>query len=108
MNIAIIGSTQYKNKFINHKSFLEDRGHTVRIPAFDDHKNLDELGVCKHNLAMIKWADAVHLIWDRRSSGTIFDFGMTFALGKPLKIVYLESKTFEGVMEKYAKEKLNS
>lgn len=101
MKIAIIGSTQYKNKFIDHKSFLEDVGHEVKIPAFDDHESLDELGICKYNLNIIKWADEVHLIWDRRSSGTIFDFGMVFALSKPFKIIYLEPKTLEGLMKKY-------
>lgn len=105
MKITLIGSTQYKQKFLDHKAKLEAQDHEVIIPAFDDHKELDELGVCEFNRKAIEWADEVHLIWDRRSTGTIFDFGMTFALRKPLKIIYLEPKTFEGVMGKYADSK---
>jgi hypothetical protein len=101
MKITIIGSTQYKDKFIALKKRLEDEGHEVCIPAFDDHPELDDLGVCLYNRDKIKWADKIYLIWDRRSTGTIFDFGMTFMAEKPFKIEYLESKTFENVMKKY-------
>jgi len=101
--IIIIGSTQYFDKIVEHQKKLEALGHIVLIPAFDDHKELDELGVCFHNRKKIKEADEVHVIWDQRSMGTIFDFGMAFALNKPIKIIYLEPKTFAGVMTKYEK-----
>lgn len=100
--VTIIGSSQYRDKFFEHKTTLESSGdYEVTIPAFDDHKDLDELGVCEFNRAAIEWADEVHIIWDQRSVGTIFDFGMAFALRKPVHIIYMESKTFRGVMEKY-------
>lgn len=63
---------------------------------FDDYR------ICTYNRTIIEWADEVHIMWDQRSMGTIFDFGMAFALRKPIKIVYMEEKTFRGVMEKYA------
>jgi len=98
--ILIIGSTQYKDRFINHKFELEFQGHEVRIPVFDDCL-WDELKMCEHNRDLIEWADEVHVIWDQRSMGTVFDFGMCFALRKPIKIIYMESKTLRGLMEKY-------
>lgn len=101
MRITIIGSTQYRQKFIELKARLESEGHEVSIPAFDDHPELDDLGVCLFNRDKIEWADMVYMIWDRRSTGTIFDFGMTFMARKPFKIEYLEPKTFENVMRKY-------
>jgi hypothetical protein len=101
MKIVIIGSTQYQTKILMHRDKLVGQGHEVKIPAFDSHPVLDELGVCMSNREIIRWADEVHLIWDRRSVGTIFDFGMVFMAEKPLKIIYLEPKTFEGVMKKY-------
>lgn len=101
MKITLIGSSQYLDKFRECKKRLEDEGHTVRVPAFDSHADLDDLGVCKYNRDLIEWADEIHMIWDRRSTGTIFDFGMTFMARKPLVIEYLEPKTFEGVMQKY-------
>lgn len=102
MKKLIIGSTQYKEKFLLLKEALEFSGHEVKIPAFDDKKDLDDLGVCLYNLDLIKWADEVHLIWDNRSPGAIFDMGMVFALNKPLSISYIEDKTFAGVFKKYA------
>lgn len=102
MKIVIIGSTQYKEKFLNIKTVLEAEGHEVKLPAFDENPFLDDLGVCEYNRDAIEWADEVRMIWDRRSMGTVFDFGMVFALRKPFKIEYLEEKTFEGVMRKYA------
>ena len=101
MKITIIGTTSYLSKMLDHKRFLESYFHQVELPAFDDHPELTPKGICDYNLAKIKWADEVHLFWDQRSMGTIFDFGMCFALGKPIHIVYMEPKTFRTVMEQY-------
>ncbi len=108
MKIAIIGSHQYKEKFLKHKEELESEGHEVRIPALDDHPELDEYYVCKYNRDMIRWADRIDMIWDQRSLGTVFDFGMVFMAEKLFNIVYVEPKTIKGVMEKYErKRKIN-
>lgn len=100
MKITIIGSTQYLDKILKHKAELEKHGHEVSIPAFDDSE-LDELELCEHNRDLIKQSDRVDIIWDGRSPGTIFDFGQAFAFEKPVRVVYLEPKTFSGVMKKY-------
>ncbi len=100
IKVTIIGSTQYRDRIIRHRSGLIREGHKVEIPAFDDHE-LDELGICEHNRSLIEWADRVDIFWDQRSMGTIFDFGMAFALSKPIKIIYLEPKTFANVMRRY-------
>jgi hypothetical protein len=101
MKILIIGSSQYRDRIEEHAHKLRQAGHTVRIPAFDSHPDLDDFGVCQYNKGLVQTSDEVHMIWDRRSTGTIFDFGMVFMAGVPLKIIYLEPKTFEGVMKKY-------
>jgi len=101
MKIALIGSSQYRRKFHDLREKLIAQGNTVLTPLFDDCP-LDELGMCEHNRSIIEQADKVVLIWDRRSVGSVFDFGMVFALRKPFEIAYLEPKTMEGVMEKYS------
>ena len=88
MIITIIGTTSYKNKMLAHKRDLEGNGDTVLIPAFDDKPELDDLGVCQYNRELIEKADEVHMFWDQRSVGTIFDFGMVFALRKPFRQYY--------------------
>ena len=101
MKITIIGSTQYIQKFEELRRQLINEGHEVRTPAFDHHIAFDELQVCEHNRKLIEWADKIYIIWDKRSMGTVFDFGMVFMARKPICISYLEPKTFEGVMRKY-------
>lgn len=101
MTITIIASTQYEDKILNHAAKMQSEGHNVLIPAFDDHKDFDELDVCRYNQGLIEKADEVHILWDNRSVGVVFNFGMAFALKKPVKLIYLESKTFAGVMKKY-------
>jgi diphthamide synthase subunit DPH2 len=108
MKVCIIGSSQYRDKILEHKQILEAEGHTVLIPAFDSHPDLDDFGVCRHNCRIIESAERVDVIWDNRSTGFIFDFGMVFALGKPIKIIYIESKTLEGVLRKYASRFISS
>ena len=98
----IIGSSQYKGKFYTLKDKLELGGYEVKMTAFDFHPELDDLGVCQYNKDLILWSDIVFIIWDARSSGTIFDMGMVFMANKPLVISYIESKTFAGVFSKYA------
>lgn len=101
MKIAIIGSSQYQRKISEYYLPLRQAGHEVRMPAFDERSELDALGVCEYNRGIIEWADEVHIFWDQRSPGTLFDFGMAFALRKPVKVVYLEPKTFAEVLKKY-------
>jgi len=101
MIITIIGSTQFQIKMWAHKKSMEMEGHRVYLPVFDDF-NGDALALCARNRELIEAADEIHVFWDQRSTGTIFDFGMAFALRKKVRIIYMEEKTFRGVMEAYA------
>ena len=82
---------------------LESKGHEVKLPLLDQDA-ADELEIAEKNRANIEWADEVHIFWDGRSPGTILDFGITFGLRKPVKVVYLEGKTIAGIMKKYAEK----
>jgi hypothetical protein len=61
------------------------------------------LAVLTENRAKMEWADEVHLIYDGRSYGSLFDFGMCFALRKPLKIIYISPKNIVEGMKEYEK-----
>lgn len=102
MKIVLIGSTGYREKFEVQKAIFSSMGHEVMMLAFDDHPVFNELELCEYNRLLIEEADEVHVIWDGRSVGTVFDFGMAFALRKPIRIVYIEPKTIAGVMKLYA------
>lgn len=104
--VMLMGSTVYKEKMVEHAHKLrEEATETINIlmPTFDDVISLDAIELCEQNRDSIEKADEIHLFWDQRSIGTIFDFGMAFALRKPVKVIYLEPKTFAGVIQKYAK-----
>ena len=108
MKIAIIGTTSYIERMKSYAFKLVNLGHEVRMPAFDDHDSElgpddIELAICLHNRDLVKWADEIHLFWDQRSMGTMFDLGMCIALDKPVKAIYIESKTFKNVILQWEK-----
>jgi len=68
---------------------LEGLGYyKVHWPTRDTDQN-DPVGlrICDDNLAAIKAADAVFIIWDGKSEGCLFDMGMAFALDKPVHLL---------------------
>lgn len=102
MKKLILGSTAHRGKMLGLETKLRAKGHEVKLPAFDDHPDFDELQICQHNIGLIRWCDEVHAFWDGRSQGFVFDMGAVMALGKPVKFEYLEPKTLAGVFTKYA------
>jgi hypothetical protein len=106
MKIAIIGSTGLRGMMFIHKKKMEEQGHEVMLPIFDDDAPKDSISVVKCNLNHIEWADVVHIIWDGRSIGTWGDFCMCVALGKDTKTIYMEEKTIRNAIIEYStKEK---
>jgi hypothetical protein len=67
---------------------LESIGYQVYWPPRDtDQNDPTGLRICRDNLRAIKKAKVVHIIWDGKSQGGLFDAGMAFALKKKLIIV---------------------
>ena len=100
MKIYIIGSTALRSKIQQHAAKLLSEGHEPLIPCFDSDKST-VLDILTCNRELIELADEVHLIYDGRSYGSIFDFGMCFALRKPLKIIYISPKSIVDGMREY-------
>lgn len=105
LTATIIGSTQYQDKFDELKTRLKGKGFRVLTPAFDHH-DMSELEICKYNRGIIEQADIVYLIYDGRSVGAWGDFCMAFALRKPVKVEYYESKSIKAVINDYEKESI--
>lgn len=108
------------------KTFLISpvRGHdpavwkkqVVQIEAFGwevywPHRDTDQsddigLSICRQNLEAIQRADAVHVIWDGKSQGCLFDLGMAFALGKKVFSISLpdptEGKSFQNMVRAWS------
>lgn len=86
---------------------LEAAGHRVYWPARDtDQSDTIGLRICRQNLAAIRNADMVHVIWDGESHGTLFDLGMAFALNKPITPISLppqsDGKSFQNMIRAWA------
>jgi nucleoside 2-deoxyribosyltransferase len=82
---------------------LQDQGWRVHWPARDtDQSDTVGLRICEENRAAIEAADCVHIIWDGKSQGCLFDLGMAFALRKPLHVIEVppatSDKSFQNVM----------
>jgi len=88
---------------------LESRGHKVYLPIRDTNQN-DPIGlrICKDNRQAILDADEVHVFWDGKSKGCLFDLGMTFAFHKKILIQHLpkkhDGKSFQAMVEEWEKQ----
>lgn len=86
---------------------LEQEGWTVHFPPRDtDQNDPDGYRICIDNMEAITVANAVHVIWDGKSQGCLFDLGMAFALGKRVIPVSLpepsEGKSFQNMVRAWA------
>ncbi len=78
------GATKKEKKLIEkHISDLEEEGHKVYYPPRDTNQD-DPIGlrICFDNRNAIKRADEIHVYWNGKSSGSLFDLGMCFMYGK--------------------------
>jgi len=86
----------------------ESAGWTIHWPSRDTDQN-DPVGlrICMDNRAAIKASTAIHVWWNGKSSGSIFDFGMTFDSGIPIILANAQAlealaapgkKSFENVL----------
>lgn len=104
MKIFIIGSSQYQKKMVDYAVKMDSKGHEVILPALDDSIFKSTLEILQANKERMQGADEVHLFYDGKSHGSIFDFGMAVALDKPLKIIYMNDKNIVNAMEEYARQ----
>jgi nucleoside 2-deoxyribosyltransferase len=85
---------------------LESEGWAVHWPPRDTNQD-DATGynICSENLAAVRAADVVFVIWDGQSQGCLFDLGMAFALGKPVRVIGLpeptEGKSFQNMIREW-------
>jgi hypothetical protein len=101
MRVYILHSGSLKEKAKEHYEKLRAEGNEPYLPFLDTAQDMPELEICKKNLEAITNAEEVHVIWDGHSRGSIFDFGMTFALKKPIKLIYIEPKSIINLMKQY-------
>ena len=86
---------------------LEAQGFIVHWPPRDTDQD-DETGyrICTDNLNAIAAADVVHIVWDGKSQGCLFDLGMAFALNKTIIPILLpdktEGKSFQNMVTQWA------
>lgn len=109
MNIFIIcpvrNATEEEQQYIkNYVSNLEQQGNKVHWPQRDTNQ-IDPTGglrICTDNRNTIYNADEVHIYWNGKSQGSFFDLGMTFAFGKPVKLINkvesTEGKSFNNLL----------
>jgi nucleoside 2-deoxyribosyltransferase len=84
------------------KSLAAD-GFDVHWPLRDtDQSDNTGFDICSNNLKAISNADVVHVIWDGKSEGCLFDLGVAFALRKRIVVITLpettEFKSFQNMI----------
>ena len=68
---------------------LEAHNYVVHYPDRDTNQVDPDGGIniCRRNTSAIRDADEVHIYYAKGSSGSLFDSGAAFVLGKPLYLV---------------------
>lgn len=110
MNVFIICTVRnatpaYRSRLEEYVLSLEQEGHRVHLP----HRDTDQSGrgyeINRANMEAIKKADEVHIFYSSESQGTHFDMGVSFALGKKIKIVETvpipEGKSYQGLLAEW-------
>lgn len=82
---------------------LEKEGYEVYWPPRDTDQNDDKgYRICCDNREAIRNADVVHVVWDGKSQGVLFDLGMAFVMEKqviPLELPeFTEGKSFQNMI----------
>lgn len=65
---------------------MEAAGYKVYWPARDTRQTEGATRICDSNRIAIQRADEVHVWWDAKSEGSIFDLGMAFSMLKPIRL----------------------
>ena len=81
------------NEFSDVVEKLESEGWDVYDPARDTPQDGSSIEICKNNRDGILFSDCVFIIWDGKSTGSLFDLGMTFALGKEFIVLEAPERT---------------
>lgn len=106
MICSVRNMTNKESKYLQDYIFnLENKGYKVHYPPRDINQD-DSIGlnICLENKTAIQIADEVHIFWNPDSSGSGFDFGMTFMIEKPIKLINKDKisktpyKSFQNVL----------
>ncbi|MFA5238345.1 MAG: hypothetical protein WC476_01380 [Phycisphaerae bacterium] len=68
---------------------LESKGNVVHYPPRDtNQEDITGYNICWDHFEAMESCDEVHVAWDGKSQGCLFDLGMAFALNK--KVIVIE------------------
>ena len=102
-------SQEVKDKLEMYVNLLENQGHTVHLPHRDTKQDARGIEICTENARAIGDSDEVHIFYTNASTGTHFDMGVSFALGKKIYIVDSDpvpavGKSFSKMLVEWAEE----
>lgn len=81
-------SEKDRKALLEYVESKEREGFKVHYPARDtDQEDPVGLEICARNRDAIEASDEVHVMWDPRSTGSLFDLGMAFALRKRVVLI---------------------
>ena len=100
---SVRGATdEVRKKLEDYTEKLEEQGYAVHLPHRNTNQGGRSITICDDNVEAMKWADEIHIFFDKNSTGSFFDMGAAFALGKPIKLI--ENEDYEAYIDgKYQK-----
>lgn len=98
-SVFIIHSRGQTHQAVELAERLRSEGYRVYVPGKQTKQDTDELSIATANRDAMRSADEVRIFWDGTSHGVIFDLGMAFAMGKKVKLEFVDSKSMRKLME---------
>ena len=105
-------TTEQKSKMEEYIQSVKEQGKTIYYPATDTNQN-DHIGfrICSDNKNALLNSKEVHIFWDAKSTGSLFDLGMAFAINKELSVINFdevestEGKSFSNMIKEWHKNR---
>ena len=90
-------SDEFKKQIEDYVEEMESRNHMIHYPPRDtDQKDETGIRICTDNKKAIEQADEIHIFYDGKSKGALFDLGMAFALKKPVRAIRIPDEQESG------------
>jgi nucleoside 2-deoxyribosyltransferase len=78
---------EYRAKLEAFVAEKEATGIKCHLPHRDTNQDASGINICTQNMRAIRAADVIYVFYNAKSTGTHFDLGIAFALGKQIEVI---------------------
>jgi nucleoside 2-deoxyribosyltransferase len=84
--------TEEEKNIINNAILEIRKEYNLYIP-YEQKQDCSEIEICERYKKAVNEAEMIFVWWNPLSEGSVFDFGMSYAMGKPIKVINTIKRT---------------